>query len=301
MNELAGITGVTLANLPSSKVPQEDAPMSEVHDPVVSGDVMVQDLVEEENLTGVPDLVDNDNDNSDSESGDSVDDQELGNDPELKELKRLLTKETDIEDKAEEMMRPPLRRSARSTAGMRKYDDQYEWNLLNLTHLVAGSRMQDRPAYTNHSSLTVKTRSVMTCLKLAVVKKWEITKIDIGGAYLCASMNDDKVFMMLDKSMTVFCERWLPNMKENLREDGKLIVKVDKAMYGLIQSAKLWYNKLSGFLMTKGFKKHPTDDSVFVKQMNNGKYLIALLYVDDLLVMSELQSDRDWVKDILKH
>ncbi len=46
MNELAGITGVTLANLPFSKVPQEDAPMLEVHDPVVSGDVMVQDLPE---------------------------------------------------------------------------------------------------------------------------------------------------------------------------------------------------------------------------------------------------------------
>ena len=132
MKELAGITGVTLANLPSSKVPQEDAPMSEVHDPVVSGDVMVQDLVEEENLTGVPDLVNIDNDDSDSESGDSVDDQddqELGDDPELEELERLLNEETDIEEKAEEMMHPLLRRSARSTAGTSKYDDQYEWNL----------------------------------------------------------------------------------------------------------------------------------------------------------------------------
>jgi hypothetical protein len=99
----------------------------------------------------VPDLIDNDNDDSDSESGDSVDDQELGDDPELKELKRLLTKETDIEDKAEEMMHPPLRRSARSTAGMRKYDDQYEWDLLNLTH--SGSWWQDAGPSCIHQSL----------------------------------------------------------------------------------------------------------------------------------------------------
>jgi hypothetical protein len=140
----------------------------------------------------------------------------------------------------------------------------------------------------------------MTCLKHTAVKNWELTKIDIGGAYLCASMNNGKVFMMLDKSMTVFCEGWLPNMKKYLREDEKLIVKVDKAMYRLIQSAKLWYNKLFSFIMTKGFKNHPTDDCIFVKQMNNGMYVIALFCVDDILVMSELQSDRDWVKVILE-
>ena len=138
MNKLAGITGVTLADLPPSKVPQEDAPMLVIHDPVASGGMMVQDLPEamvlgeEENLTGVPDLVNIDNDDSDSESGDSVDDQddqELGDDPELEELERLLNKETDIEEKAEEMMHPLLRRSAKSTAGTSKYDNQYEWNL----------------------------------------------------------------------------------------------------------------------------------------------------------------------------
>jgi hypothetical protein len=71
----------------------------------------------------------------------------------------------------------------------------------------------------------------MTCLKLTAVKNWNLTKINIGGAYLCTSLNGFKVFMMFDRSMTDFCEDWLPNMKEYLSEGGKLIVKVDKAMY----------------------------------------------------------------------
>jgi hypothetical protein len=53
--------------------------------------------------------------------------------------------------------------------------------------------------------------------------------------------------------------------------------------------------------MAKGFKKHPTDDCIFVKTTSDGKYVIALLFVDNILVLSELQSDRDWVKGILEH
>jgi hypothetical protein len=34
--------------------------------------------------------------------------------------------------------------------------------------------------------------------------------------------------------------------------------------------------------------------------MNNGKYMLVLLYVNDVLVMLELSSDRRWVKDVLE-
>jgi hypothetical protein len=44
MNELAGIKGVTLADLPPSEAPQEDAPVIEVHDPAITGDVIMQNL-----------------------------------------------------------------------------------------------------------------------------------------------------------------------------------------------------------------------------------------------------------------
>jgi len=35
------------------------------------------------------------------------------------------------------------------------------------------------------------------------------------------------------------CGKWIPGASEYLRINGKLVVKVNKAMYGLIQSAKL--------------------------------------------------------------
>jgi hypothetical protein len=79
-------------------------------------------------------------------------------------------------------------------------------------------------------------------------------------------------------------------------------VKVDRAMYGLLQSARLWYKELSGYLITHGFNVYASDDCVIVKMMGNGKYIVLLLYVDDILVLllSELSTDMHWVKSILE-
>jgi hypothetical protein len=55
--------------------------------------------------------------------------------------------------------------------------------------LVADGRTQDRTLYSDYSSPTAKTRSIMTCLKIAAVKKFECVKVDIGGAFLCVKID----------------------------------------------------------------------------------------------------------------
>jgi hypothetical protein len=110
--------------------------------------------------------------------------------------------------------------------------------------LVADGRMQDRTVYHDYSSPTAKTKSVMTCLKLAAVHNWNMLKLDIGGAFLCADMTEsEEVYMLSDQQLSRMCGEWVPGVKEFIRMDGKMVVKVSKAMYGLIQSAKLWYKE----------------------------------------------------------
>jgi hypothetical protein len=167
--------------------------------------------------------------------------------------------------------------------------------------LVADGRMQDRTVYCDHSSPTTKTRSVMTCLKLAARHNWDLLKLDVGGAFLCADMDEsEEVFMVLDRQLSQMCGDWVPGAGEYLRDDGKLVVKVNKAMYGLIQSAKLWYKELSGYLVSKGFTISKSDKCVLVKTMENGKHFIVMLYVDGILVMSEVSEDRYWVRSLLE-
>jgi len=141
MNEQAGIKGVSIADLPSSKAPQEDAPMIEVHDLAATGGAIMQEnlpeamVIIQDNFTGVPDLVDN-GDDSDSKSSKSDPDQDfedLDDVPEQEQLQSLLDEEFDVKKKAEESMRPPLRRSGIPTVDAGKLDDQYKWNLLNLS------------------------------------------------------------------------------------------------------------------------------------------------------------------------
>lgn len=95
--------------------------------------------------------------------------------------------------------------------------------------LVADGKMQDRTIYTDFSSPTAKMSSVMTCLKLAAVEKWDLLKLAVSGAFLCADMGEDEeVFMFLDNTMSSMSTEWMPHLKEFLRPDGRLTVKVDK-------------------------------------------------------------------------
>ncbi len=59
-----------------------------------------------------------------------------------------------------------------------------------------------------------------------------------------------------------------------------------KALYGLMQSPRVWYQTLSEFIEKMGFKRIEADHSVFVF-----KDMFIAIYMDDFLIMT---------KDILK-
>jgi hypothetical protein len=154
--------------------------------------------------------------------------------------------------------------------------------------MVADGHMQDKTVYSDYSSPTAKTRSVMTCLKLAAIKDWDLLKLDIAGAFLCAPIDDkQEVFMSLGAELAEKAVECMPYLGEYLDQQGRLVVKVDKAMYGLIQSANLWYKELTRHLMSHGFQKCKSDERMLVKRMDNGEHIIILLYVDDILVMGK--------------
>ena len=81
----------------------------------------------------------------------------------------------------------------------------------------------------------------------------------------------------------------MPELKEYVARNGKLYVILEKALYGLVQSAKLWYEALSTFLQKQGFKQNAMDKCVF-SMMRNGRRFALVLNVDDILVLT---SDED--------
>lgn len=64
------------------------------------------------------------------------------------------------------------------------------------------------------------------------------------------------------------------------------LCKLRKAIYGLNQALRAWYQELRTFLLHSGFKNSYADTSLFV--FNSGGHLLYLLvYVDDLIISGD--------------
>jgi hypothetical protein len=81
--------------------------------------------------------------------------------------------------------------------------------------LVADGRTQDRTIYNNNASPMVHIKSVMSCLKIAAMEDRKAMKLDIGGAFLCADIdNTQEVWMLLDREMAKLVVEWKPEFKK---------------------------------------------------------------------------------------
>ena len=150
--------------------------------------------------------------------------------------------------------------------------------------LVADGSMQERALYTDDqtSSPTAALQSVFTVAALAAKERREVVTIDVTGAYLNAVMKTD-VYMRLEPTIAdVLC-----NISDEYRAfvepDGGLVVKLDRALYGCVESGKLWYDTVAALLLSDGFTQNPADKCVFNKTSAAGVQCTVCLYVDDML------------------
>ena len=60
-------------------------------------------------------------------------------------------------------------------------------------------------------------------------------------------------------------------------------MELDKALYGCVESARLWYELLKSSLKEVGYKANESEPCVFNK-MHNGKQSTVVIYVDDLFI-----------------
>ncbi|XP_014490299.1 uncharacterized protein LOC106753033 [Vigna radiata var. radiata] len=60
------------------------------------------------------------------------------------------------------------------------------------------------------------------------------------------------------------------------------VYKLKKALYGLKQAPRSWYERLSEFLVKKGYSRGKIDSTLFIKSSNKDK-LYVQIYVDDII------------------
>ena len=63
-----------------------------------------------------------------------------------------------------------------------------------------------------------------------------------------------------------------------------LVCRLRKSFHGLKQAPRKWYLKFDKFMIEQGYDRCHYDHYVYFKRLDNGRYIILLLYVDDMLV-----------------
>ena len=154
--------------------------------------------------------------------------------------------------------------------------------------LVAGGNQQDKSLYENLSSPTAALTSVFTTASIAAHEGRQRVVIDIGGAFLNADMAPTgiDVHMRLNKVMTQMLVEIDESNREFVDRDGSMVVRLDKALCGCVESSNLWYNDLRDKLTANGFKSNPYDSCVFNKIGKSDIQTTIVVHVDDLLVTS---------------
>ena len=134
-------------------------------------------------------------------------------------------------------------------------------------------------------SPTASIASIFAIAQIAAAERRFIMVGDIGTAYLNARMPMDKpdkiLHMVIAKDVADEIIKQDKSFAKYRKPDGGLLVRLEKALYGCIESANLWYQNLAGTLELHGFQANPRDLCVFNKNIR-GKQFTILVYVDDL-------------------
>ena len=152
-----------------------------------------------------------------------------------------------------------------------------------------GSKQRRRPGYKKEdaASPTVSNEGVMITGAIEAHEGRDVVTFDIPGAYLHA-LSDKQTIMLLKGPLAELMVMVDPKIyRKYVTYDSKgvplMYAKMNKALYGLLRSALLFYRKLVGDLEAYGFKLNPHDLCV-ANAMINGKQMTVTWHVDDLKV-----------------
>src|SRR5713226_2593598 len=101
----------------------------------------------------------------------------------------------------------------------------------------------------------------------------ELQQVDIKGAYLNGVLNEGEVLYM----------RHPPGYKSH--DAGNRVLRLMKTLYGLKQSGRHWYQKLSSIFLSLGFQQCSVNQAVFHKSDKRKKELtVIVVHVDDCMI-----------------
>nr|GFD22431.1 putative ribonuclease H-like domain-containing protein [Tanacetum cinerariifolium] len=127
--------------------------------------------------------------------------------------------------------------------------------------LVAQGRTQEeRIDYNEVFAPVSKIEAIRLLLAYAFFKDFMVYQMDVKSAFLYGKIKEE----------VYVCQH--PGFEDHDFPDK--VYKVEKALYGLHQAPKAWYETLSTYLLDNGFHKGKIDKTLFIRR-----------YKDDILLV----------------
>jgi hypothetical protein len=162
--------------------------------------------------------------------------------------------------------------------------------------LVAGGHQQKKELFEDTKTApTVATQSVFMIAAIAATEGRAVAAVDVPGAFLKApiSKDDPPIWMKLDQFLTAVLIRLDNTYEQYVRPDGTCIVRLKKSLYGTIQAARAWYDKLASDLERLGFIRNSMDMCVFNRKEKDGSQTTICTHVDDLFISAATEEAID--------
>ncbi|GJR26434.1 putative ribonuclease H-like domain-containing protein [Tanacetum coccineum] len=146
----------------------------------------------------------------------------------------------------------------------------------NKARLVAqGYTQEEGIDYDEVFTLVARIEVIRLFLAYASFKDFVVYQMDVKSAFLYGKI-EEEVYVCQPPG---FEDPDFPNR----------VYKVEKALYGLHQAPRAWYETLSTYLLDNGFQRGKIDKTLFIRR-DKGDILLVQVYVDDIIFGSTKKS-----------
>ncbi|GJR73053.1 putative ribonuclease H-like domain-containing protein [Tanacetum coccineum] len=158
----------------------------------------------------------------------------------------------------------------------RNKKDQRGIVVRNKSRLVAhGHRQEEGIDYDEVFAPVARIEAIRLFFAYASFMDFIVYQMDVKSAFLYGTI-EEEVYVSQPSG---FVDLKFPNR----------VYKVEKALYGLHEAPRVWYETLSTCLLENGFRRGTIDKTLFIKKIKND-ILLVQVYVDDIIFGSTKKS-----------
>ena len=137
--------------------------------------------------------------------------------------------------------------------------------------------------YVGKYAPVVSWTTVKLMMSLSTNQGWDTIQVDFSYAFVQDTLVDD-IYLYLTSYFD----------SDTDEDRAKMVMNINKSLYGLVQEPFYRYNHLEGVFESRGFKPRPLDTCMFY-----GRGMIELIYDDGVLFFGTNQDNIDeFIKEL---